>query len=539
MRRSNRHTDGNPSSNARADGRSYDRGARGRLNEDYPFTQDARSFEDVSRYSRSSSSARGGRRSRNAQEDLDIQPEHTIKDTENRYSRNVIQDRYAAQAQKRHRRKIVRNVFLIILAVILVGVGAAWAYVNHINSNLQTGIDQETRDALTQTNLTREPSYILLMGTDQSIDRDQSGDLDNTYRTDTIILARIDPVNKKVTLISMPRDTMVTLDGYGTQKLNAAYAFGGSALAVKTVSSISGVGISHFGLVDFDGFKDVIDTLGGIDVDVPMEIDDADAGGHLDAGQQTLDGDQALILCRARHAYDEYGSGDDYRAANQRLVLQALAKKILSSDVGTIANTVSALSQYVSTDLSVSDVISLAQALQGIDTDEDMYTAAMPTDPLYQNELWYEKIDQDAWTTMMKRVDSGESPTESTQVDASTGTVISNAGDESSGTSSKSSSNTPKTGQVYVRNGTSTSGLGQSVANTLSKVGYTITDVGNADSTSYTKTLVVYNDSSKQSEAEEIARTIGGSVTVQPNDGTYLMSGDFLVVVGSDYLSNN
>jgi hypothetical protein len=70
-------------------------------------------------------------------------------------------------------------------------------------------------------------------------------------------------------------------------------------------------------------------------------------------------------------------------------------------------------------------------------------------------------------------------------------------------------------------------------------VGYTITDVGNADSTSYTKTLVVYNDSSKQSEAEEIARTIGGSVTVQPNDGTYLMSGDFLVVVGSDYLSNN
>ncbi|MCG5014988.1 LCP family protein, partial [Collinsella aerofaciens] len=89
-----------------------------------------------------------------------------------------------------------------------------------------------------------------------------------------------------------------------------------------------------------DGFKDIVDALGGVEVDVPMEIDDEDAGGHLDAGLQTLSGDQALILCRSRHAYDEYGDGDSYRAANQRLVLSAIAKKILSADVATMASTV-------------------------------------------------------------------------------------------------------------------------------------------------------------------------------------------------------
>ena len=94
-------------------------------------------------------------------------------------------------------------------------------------------------------------------------------------------------------------------------------------------------------------------ALGGVEVDVPMEIDDEDAGGHLDAGLQTLSGDQALILCRSRHAYDEYGDGDRYRAANQRLVLGAIAKKILSTDPATMANTISALSQYITTDFKV------------------------------------------------------------------------------------------------------------------------------------------------------------------------------------------
>ncbi len=110
-----------------------------------------------------------------------------------------------------------------------------------------------------------------------------------------------------------------------------------------------------------------------------MTIDDEDAGGHVDEGLQTLNGDQALILCRARHAYDEFGPGDEYRAANQRLVMSAIAKKLLSADAASMASTVQALSKYVTTDLGVTDIIGLAQAMQGLDPSTDIYSAMEPT----------------------------------------------------------------------------------------------------------------------------------------------------------------
>ena len=86
----------------------------------------------------------------------------------------------------------------------------------------------------------------------------------------------------------------MNIEGYGPNKLNASAAFGGAPLVVSTVSTFAGVPISHYASIDFDGFKDVVDALGGIEVDVPMEIDDADAGGHVDAGLQTLNGAQRV-----------------------------------------------------------------------------------------------------------------------------------------------------------------------------------------------------------------------------------------------------
>lgn len=416
--------------------------------------------------------------------------------------------------------------------MLVIGGGAAWAYINNINGNLSAGLDSGLKNVLVKTNLTKEPFYMVLLGTDESIARDQNGDTDGVYRTDTIILMRVDPVNKKVTLVSMPRDTQVNLGSqYGLQKLNAAYAFGGSSLAVSTISSVAGVNISHFCLIDFDGFKEVVDSLGGIEVDVPMTIDDEDAGGHLDAGLQTLNGDQALILCRARHAYDNYGAGDDYRAANQRLVLQAIANKILSSDVGTIASSITTLSQYVSTDLTVNDIIGLAQAMKGMDTANDIWSAAMPTESAYEGGIWWEKIITSEWTAMMQRVNAGQSPTSSSEIDEKTGTVLSNAGDGAT----TGDSSTSKAGNIVVRNGSGTAGVAQTVANTLTSNGYTVSDTGNADSFNYTQTLVIYSTTTQAGEAQSIASLIGKNATAKINDGTYSMTGDFLVVIGSSY----
>lgn len=457
-------------------------------------------------------------------------------DYDERYSRENVQARYGADLQKRRKRSRRLRIFVIVaLLVALIGGGAAFAYVNGINFNLSKNLDKGLSNVLVKSNLTKEPFYMVLLGTDESMGRSADGSTDGTYRTDTIMLARIDPVEKKVTLISMPRDTQVDLDGYGTQKLNAAYAIGGASAAVREVSQISGVGISHFALVDMDGLKEVIDALGGIEVDVPIDINDPDAGGSLKAGVQTLTGDQALILCRARHAYDDFGAGDYYRAANQRLVLSAIMHKVLSSDVGTIASTVNSLSSAVSTDLNVSDIVGLAQTMQGMDTEADIYSARMPTMSVYEDDIWYERIDTANWKTMMDRVKQGLPPTESGEVDAATGTILSSVGD--AGSQTVNNTNIDKSGSVYVRNGSGVTGVAQTAASKLSAAGYQVSDIGNADDFSYNDTLVIYNDDTRKAAAEDMARILGNGAKAHKNNNEYLFESDYLVVIGSSWVA--
>lgn len=136
-------------------------------------------------------------------------------------------------------------------------------------------------------------------------------------------------------------------------------------------------------------------------VDVPVTIDDEDAGGYVEAGRQTLNGDQALILCRSRHTYDEYGSGDYYRMANQRMVMGAIAEKILASDVVTMANTINAMADYITTDMDVQSIVSIATEMHGMDVEEDMYSAMNPTTPAYVDDVWYEYCNLAAWQEMM------------------------------------------------------------------------------------------------------------------------------------------
>ncbi len=443
------------------------------------------------------------------------------------YSRESSSSDYAKQRKRGKRRKVVIAAVIVVLLVLVGGAGAAFAYMNSLSSNIHEGIDADLRDALVKTNLTKEPFYMLLMGTDGSAERAESDEYaGDPTRSDSIMLARIDPVDKKATLISLHRDTYVELEGYGPNKLNAAYAFGGQALAVKTVSKLAGVPISHYAEVNFDGFRDVVNALGGVEVDVPVEIDDPDAGGYVAAGPQTINGDQALILCRSRHTYDEYGDGDSYRAANQRMVLGAIAKKILSSDVATMANTVNALSKYITTDLDIMDVVGLAQAMRGLDPATDLYTAMQPTTPSYVGGVWYEYTDTQAWKTMMSRVDQGLPPYEAAVIDEATGTVLATSGQAASGTAKKS-------GTVTVKNGSGKDGAAASAAAKVQALGYTVT-TGNANSTDYPKTLVVYESPAKAGEAQEIVGALGVGSALQ-NDGTYVFDGNFLVVIGADW----
>ena len=525
---------------------------------------DARGYGEEDRALRASSSARGGARGGAARDarngahaagvrDNDARPavNRTARDARNG---NVARDARAASARdargtrggggrnnacnaapEKKKASIGKRIALALLILLLLIGGGIAIYVNVISGNLHKGVTQDVRNALVKTEYSKEPFYMLLLGTDESQERATDETYGGSFRSDSMMLARIDCPNKKVTLISLERDTLLDMGDAGWQKLNAASAIGGPAYAIEMVSKMAhNTPISHYALIDFDGFCDVVNALGGIDVDVPIEIDDDDAGGYLAAGPQTLNGDQALILCRSRHAYEEYGSGNSYRSANQRMVLSAIAQKILASDIGTIASTVGTLSKYLSTDLGINDIIGIAQALRGLDMSSDMYTAMQPTTSLYEDGMWYNMCDEPEWKEMLNRVNQGLPPTETDVVDA-TGTVLATTGSgQALGGSSANEFLNKKSGTVVIRNGGAPAGSGGKVGEVISAMGYT-TDIANANSSDFDETVIVYQVADKRSEAMEIAQAMGIGRVVKNDAGEYLMNGDFLVVLGSDY----
>ncbi len=434
--------------------------------------------------------------------------------------------------KRRKRKKVLTIVAVSLLVVLLVGAGAAFALVTKISSNLTDGLDSSLFDVLTPTDTPEDPFYMLLLGVDGSLERDESGEFGGSYRSDSMMLARIDPQNNKVTLLSIPRDTKVELGEYGTNKINAAHAFGGPTLAVEAVSALTGVSISHYAEVNFDGFSQIVDALGGVEVDVPIEIDDSLAGGHVDAGYQTLNGEQALILVRSRHSYDDYGDGDLYRAANQRLVLSAVAQKLLACDALTIANTVRALSECVTTDMGIDQIIAIAQSMRGIDASNDIYTATIPSESEYIDEVWYEIVDETALKKMIKRIDAGLAPTEEDEIDDATGTILATAGTGSAATQNTYSVDRSDT--IRIRNGNGTDGVCADAEVILKEMGYRNFDTGNADNFNYPNTLVIYKEDKKADYASQIVEALGVGQALK-DDGTYLFDSDFLIVIGADW----
>ena len=457
------------------------------------------------------------------------------------YSRNATHDAYVRQrAKKSRRKKVVIGVVAAIVAV-FVGVGVAAAlFLGGINSKLQGGVTDELRNQLAVTEAS-EPFYVLLMGVDGSLERENSAEYGgDSFRSDSIILARIDPQQKKATLISIVRDTYVDMGENGYQKINAAHAIGGPAYAVEVVSEYAGVPISHYAEINFDGFKEAVNALGGIEVNVPMTIDDEMAGGYVAAGQQTLNGDQALILCRSRHAYDEYGGGDYYRAANQRLVIGAIAKKLLASDPATMANVVNSMAGYITTDMGVDQIVSVALQMQGMNTDTDIYSCINPTISAYENGLWVEYTNVEAWKAMMTRVDQGLSPTVNEADSANRGGVTDGSLDQEyiaqSALVDSGNDGNYSSGEltVAVRNGCGVSGLAASASSVLTNNGYDVIETGDADSYDYASTVIVYNDDSQAADARAIGEALGIGAAVK-NDGSYVFDGNFLVILGSDY----
>ena len=293
----------------------------------------------------------------------------------------------------------VLAVVAVLVASLSVAGGALLAMWQSASGNISLSSQdaQDLQEQLTQVQV-NEPYWTLIVGSDQRPEETER------QRSDVIMLVRIDPQAKKLTLVSIPRDTRVNIEGHGTEKINAAYQYGGPTLAVRTVEAFAGIKISHYVEAYFDGFEQLVDQLGGVTVDVPGRVDYDDV--QLDPGLQSLTGHQALIMARNRKTYAE---GDFTRTEAQRILVEAIAKKVLAQAPTQIPGTLQALSQCFATDIPLEEIVSIAVSMQGLN-DGDMYSAMAPSTTGTVGGVSYTFTYIDQWKLMMQRADAGQDP---------------------------------------------------------------------------------------------------------------------------------
>ena len=322
--------------------------------------------------------------------------------------------------------------------------------------------------------------------------------------------------------------------------INDAYSIGGAAYMLEVVEEFSGVDITAYAEVDFEKFTAIVDTIGGVEVTLPVAISDEHAAVDLPAGTQTLNGAQALGLCRARHAYDEYGGGDFYRAANQRMVIGAIIKKILTLDPVSMVNAVSSLAESVTVyPLTVTDIVSLAMQFQNFDVDTGFYSGQTPTNSEYTNNIWYEIPDEAGWEEMMERVEAGLPPYSDESQDFTHGVagsigVTSGDGDGEGSEEEPAEEEATYSGGVLVLNGTLVSGLASRTATELEGAGFS--PYADSDTSTDRTTTMVYYNGSARSSALGVAKTLGiDEANVTENTVGYTADFDVVLVLGSDY----
>lgn len=257
---------------------------------------------------------------------------------------------------KKRKFKLVNKKPLAILAGLLALVILAVAAYSHIGKKEQ------------------EPFYVLLLGIDARGEETMT-------RADTIILAAVDQQKNKVAFLSIPRDTRIAIPGFGVEKINNATVHGGPELAESTVSRLLGVTVENYVQVDFLGFKNVVDALGGVTIDVEEKMyhvdpeDDFAYHIDLDPGEQRrLDGAKALQFVR----YRDYPLGDITRLDNQHKMLVALGRELMQpSTIIKLPALIPEIHRYVKTNLNPTDVLALSTILDTLNSG-DIVTCTLP-----------------------------------------------------------------------------------------------------------------------------------------------------------------
>ena len=400
----------------------------------------------------------------------------------------------------------ITAITVLVLANIAV---LAFIWAVNTGSNLLSGADTDDEVVSALDPSSGEDRTFLVVGSDS---REGLDDLSNFgraggERSDVVMLVRVDPDTGTARMLSIPRDLRVEIPGHGTNKINAAYAFGGPSLLVETLKANLDVEVNHYVEIDFVGFQALIDEVGGIEMSFPYPARDAKSGLNVDAGTQTLDGAEALAYARSR-SYQELRNGswvsveanDIGRTQRQQEVIRAMVASLKRpgsiAEAGDIA---SSMSRHMTIDsaLAGESVASMVWNFKGI-LAGSIEGMTLPTYTENIGGASYQITQQPAADEMLAEFRGGEAVADGPL-------------------------------RLEVLNGNGNAGAAGEMADELESLGFRVESVGNAGSSSYEQTTVMVPEGSEDGEA--IVSALGfGVVTFGSVDNGY----DAVVIVGSD-----
>lgn len=266
---------------------------------------------------------------------------------------------------KRKKSKSQKNILAIlipIMAILLViAIFAAKLYAE-AQSAVEDSYHSIERESEINVDPIEDTVSVLIMGVDDTETRNLG-----SARTDALIYLTIDPNNHEINMVSIPRDTYTDImyegESQGKNKINSAYEVGQEKAVIETVENLLDVPIHYYATFNFDSFLEIIDALGGIEMDVPVTITEQNSDGemgqiYLEEGYQTLNGEQALALARTRKI-----DNDVKRGERQQLIIQAIVKKALSiGSIPKLSDAIEAVGSNMRTDLRFNEMLNIAQS---------------------------------------------------------------------------------------------------------------------------------------------------------------------------------
>jgi len=384
---------------------------------------------------------------------------------------NRIRKNKARELKKKNKKKVILIIFSVISLVVLIFLLKYF------------GIFPFSSDILSYNRVN-----ILIVGCDE---------IENYGRADTIVFLSISPKTKDVLILSIPRDTRVEIPERGMDKINHAYAFGGKKLISETVSLFLDMPIHFYAIADFIGFVNIIDELGGVEIDVEKEMHYVDKAGGLDInlspGKQILDGEKSLQYIRFRQ--DKLG--DLGRIKRQQKLALAVIEKMMNFDsIAKIPQISEGMNEYIETDIKVQDAIALANLFKGTNQ-EKFNVETVQGEPVYIKGVSYLEPDVEKVRQRVKSLVYGE-----------------NSGMK-----------------VEVLNGNATSGIAHKIAKDLEMQGFEVVNIGNADNFNYEKTkIIVYSkEINLDSEFKKLFKDYEIVKEYQTNTNS-----DLVIILGKD-----